>query len=42
MVICGMSVGVMLYDRINPAKMLPIDSRLMGLTIRGLFSFMFS
>lgn len=38
MVICGIVVGGMLLEMINPAKRLPISRRLMGLVRVGLFS----
>lgn len=37
-VICGIVVGVMLFEIKNPAKMLPTRRRLIGLISRGLFS----
>lgn len=40
MVICGMVVGVILWEIRYPAKILPRSRRLMELTKRGLFSLM--
>lgn len=39
-VICGIVVGVILFEIKNPAKILPIRRRLIGLINRGLFSLM--
>ena len=38
MVICGMVIGVRLYEIIKPAKILPIRRRLIELINNGLFS----
>ena len=40
MVICGIVVGVMLFEMKKPAKILPSRRRLMGLIKSGLFSLM--
>lgn len=40
MVICCTDMGGMLFVIINPAKMLPIARRLIGLSKHGLFSLM--
>lgn len=40
MVICGIVIGIILFVRRNPAKMLPIRRRLMEFIRWGLFSLM--